>query len=125
MIRHSEGWQTGYAHMSRFATGSKRGVRVKQGQLIGYVGATGRVTGPHLHYEVMRNGTKVNPKSAKIPSGAILAGADLKAFKAEKARMDTTLAKAQDVGQTRLAASAAEPSKAVTLAMRPAQTVSR
>lgn len=125
MIRHNEGWQTGYAHMSRFAPVAKRGARVKQGELIGYVGASGRVTGPHLHYEVMRNGAKVNPKDAKIPAGSILTGAELAAFKAEKSKMDTTLAKAQEVGPTRLAASEAQAPKAVTLALRPAQTVSR
>lgn len=119
-IKHSEGWETGYAHMSKFAPAAKRGGRVKQGQLIGYVGASGRVTGPHLHYEIMRNGAKVNPKTVKIPSGVVLAGAQLAEFKAQRTTMDSTLANAQQAGPTRLAAQEAAPPKAVTLAMRPA-----
>jgi murein DD-endopeptidase MepM/ murein hydrolase activator NlpD len=118
-IRHAEGWETGYAHMSRFASGTKRGVRVKQGQLIGYVGATGRVTGPHLHYEVMRNGAKMNPRNAKIPSGVTLEGSALAAFKTEMGLVDTQLAQAENPGATRVAAEEAAAAKATTVALRP------
>lgn len=68
-IRHNSTYKTIYAHMSKYGRGIKKGVRVQQGQIIGYVGATGRVTGRHLHYEVYMNGTQVNPLSLKIPSG--------------------------------------------------------
>jgi murein DD-endopeptidase MepM/ murein hydrolase activator NlpD len=91
-IRHNGKFETGYAHLSGFAV--KPGQRVRQGQVVAYVGNTGRSTGPHLHYEVMLNGQKVNPKGAKVPQGTILEGRDLVAFKAEKARIDGILAKA-------------------------------
>ena len=66
-IRHDGTYQTAYAHLSRYASGMAVGVRVRQGQTIGYVGNTGRSTGPHLHYEVIRNGTQVNPESNQAP----------------------------------------------------------
>lgn len=81
-IRHKNGLKTAYAHMKKFARGMKNGKRVVQGQIIGYVGTTGRSTGPHLHYEVLRNGKQVNPKSIKSSSGTKLTGASLKDFKA-------------------------------------------
>lgn len=81
-LSHNAGIQTAYGHMSRIATGIRPGVRVKQGQVIGYVGATGRATGPHLHYEVIMNGAQVNPVGVKVPTNNQLAGADLKKFKA-------------------------------------------
>lgn len=68
-IRHNGEYQTAYAHMSRFARGIRKGARVRQGQTIGYVGSTGRSTGPHLHYEVFRSGTQVNPMKLKLPTG--------------------------------------------------------
>jgi len=70
-IRHNSTYETVYAHMSKFARGIKKGVRVKQGQTIGYVGSTGKSTGPHLHYEVIVNGKKVNSQKLKLPSGKI------------------------------------------------------
>ena len=70
-IKHNSTYQTVYAHMSKFARGIKSGVRVKQGQTIGYVGSTGKSTGPHLHYEVIVNGKKVNSQKLKLPSGKI------------------------------------------------------
>ena len=73
-IRHNSTYQTVYAHMSKFARGIKAGVRVKQGQTIGYVGSTGKSTGPHLHYEVIVNGKKVNSQKLKLPSVKILKG---------------------------------------------------
>jgi murein DD-endopeptidase MepM/ murein hydrolase activator NlpD len=87
-IRHSNGYKTAYGHMSRFASSIKKGTRVAQGQTIGYVGTTGRSTGPHLHYEVFVNNQHVNPMSVKLATGRKLEGKELKAF--EKAR-DATL----------------------------------
>lgn len=96
-IRHSGQWDTGYAHISRYAKGIKPGVRVRQGQVVAYVGSTGLSTGPHLHYEVWLNGQRVNPIGAKVPQGTILAGGELSRFKAQRARIDTMLAEAGDV----------------------------
>ena len=87
-IRHNSTYETIYAHMSKFARGIKSGVRVKQGQTIGYVGSTGKSTGPHLHYEVVVNGKKVNSQKLKLPSGKILKGEDRKLFEINKIRLD-------------------------------------
>jgi len=73
-IKHNSTYETVYAHMSKFARGMRSGVRVKQGQTIGYVGSTGKSTGPHLHYEVIVNGKKVNSQKLKLPSGKVLKG---------------------------------------------------
>lgn len=94
-IRHSGGWDTGYGHISRYAKGVRKGVRVRQGQVIAYVGSTGLATGPHLHYEIFQRNKRVNPLSAKVPQGTVLAGRELKAFKAEKAHIDGLLAAAE------------------------------
>ncbi len=80
-IRHNSEYSTAYGHMKAFAKGIRPGVRVKQGQVIGYVGSTGRSTGPHLHYEVIRNGRRVNPTTIKAAAGENLKGSNLKAFK--------------------------------------------
>ena len=80
-IRHNGTLKTAYAHLKGFAKGITPGARVKQGQVIGYVGTTGRSTGPHLHYEVLENGRQVNPKSVKMPQGNILKGAQIASFK--------------------------------------------
>jgi murein DD-endopeptidase MepM/ murein hydrolase activator NlpD len=87
-IRHNSTYQTIYAHMSKFARGIKSGVRVKQGQTIGYVGSTGKSTGPHLHYEVIVNGKKVNSQKLKLPSGKILKGDERKLFETKKIKLE-------------------------------------
>ena len=87
-IKHNSTYQTVYAHMSKFARGIKNGVRVKQGQTIGYVGSTGKSTGPHLHYEVIVNGKRVNSQKLKLPSGKILKGEDRKDFETRKIKLD-------------------------------------
>ena len=88
VIKHNSTYQTVYAHMSKFAKGIRSGVRVKQGQTIGYVGSTGKSTGPHLHYEVIVNGKKINSQTLKLPSGKILKGEERKIFETKKIRLD-------------------------------------
>ena len=87
-IKHNSTYETVYAHMSKFARGIKKGVRVKQGQTIGYVGSTGKSTGPHLHYEVIVNGKKVNSQKLKLPSGKILKGKMRKLFEVNRIKTD-------------------------------------
>ena len=88
VIKHNSTYQTIYAHMSKFARGIRSGVRVKQGQTIGYVGSTGKSTGPHLHYEVVVNGKKINSQTLKLPSGKILKGDERKLFETKKIKLD-------------------------------------
>jgi len=87
-IKHNSTYSTVYAHLSKFAVGIKYGVRVKQGQIIGYVGSTGKSTGPHLHYEVIKNGKKINSQKLKLPSGKILAGKDRELFEVNRIKLD-------------------------------------
>ena len=87
-IKHNSTYQTVYAHMSKFGRGIKKGVRVKQGQIIGYVGSTGLSTGPHLHYEVIENGRKINSQKLKLPSGKILKGKEREKFEVSKIKID-------------------------------------
>jgi murein DD-endopeptidase MepM/ murein hydrolase activator NlpD len=87
-IKHNSTYQTVYAHMSKFASGIKVGIRVKQGQIIGFVGSTGKSTGPHLHYEVIENGKKINSQTLKLPSGKILKGKARELFEIEKIKLD-------------------------------------
>ncbi len=88
VIKHNSTYQTIYAHMSKFAKGIRGGVRVKQGQTIGYVGSTGKSTGPHLHYEVLINGRRVNSQTLKLPSGKILKGDERKVFETKKIKLN-------------------------------------
>lgn len=87
-IRHANGYQTAYSHMSRIAPGATAGVRVKQGQVIGYVGSTGLSSGPHLHFEILVNNQFVNPLSIEVPRERQLTGRDLAEFQKERMRID-------------------------------------
>lgn len=91
LIQHDKEIATAYAHLSRFAKGMSSGKPVKQGQVIGYVGVTGRTSGPHLHYEVLRNGQHINPQTLKLPASQRLGGKELVAFKRQKAEIDRIL----------------------------------
>ena len=91
-IKHNSTYETIYAHMKAFAKGIKEGRKVKQGQIIGYVGSTGLSTGPHLHYEVIVNGKKVNSQKLKLPSGKILKGEERKEFELDRIKIDLKLA---------------------------------
>ena len=91
-IRHNNGLESGYGHLSRYGSGIRAGQRVSQGQIVAYVGSTGASTGPHLHYELWRNGQRVNPAGVRTQEGTELAGADLAAFRAEKSRIDRIIA---------------------------------
>ena len=90
-IKHNSTYETIYAHMKAFAKGIKEGKKVKQGQIIGYVGSTGLSTGPHLHYEVLINGKKVNSQKLKLPSGKILKGEQRKQFELDRLKIDLRL----------------------------------
>jgi murein DD-endopeptidase MepM/ murein hydrolase activator NlpD len=106
-IRHGSGYSTAYAHMSRIGTGLKAGKHVTQGQIIGFVGSTGRSTGPHLHYEVLQGSSQMNPLSVKMPTNVRLAGRDLDRFRLAKRDTDTLLAKIPVA--TRVAAASGKP----------------
>ena len=88
VLKHNSTYQTVYAHMSKFAKGIRKGTRVKQGQTIGYVGSTGKSTGPHLHYEVIVNGKRINSQTLKLPSGKILKGDERKIFETKRIKLD-------------------------------------
>ena len=90
-IKHNSTYETIYAHMKSFAKGVKEGRKVKQGQIIGYVGSTGLSTGPHLHYEVIVNGKKVNSQKLKLPSGKTLRGKEREEFELERIIIDLKL----------------------------------
>jgi len=91
-IRHGSRFKTAYAHLQSFANGVRKGKRVQQGQIIGYVGSTGRSTGPHLHYEVHEAGKQTNPMRLNLPTGLKLKGKTLTAFKEKRSELDQQLA---------------------------------
>jgi len=99
-IRHTNGFQSAYAHMQGFARGVTAGARVQQGQIIGYVGTTGRSTGPHLHYEVHHNGTSVNPMSLDLPTGRTLEDDEIPLFEAERDRIIAIRDSARNAAET-------------------------
>ncbi len=101
-LRHANGYETAYAHMNGFAKGIEAGVKVKQGQLIGYVGSTGLSTGPHVHYEVLVNGRFVDPMRIRVPREQELTGETLAAFQRERQRIETLMQPAN--GGQRMAA---------------------
>ena len=113
-IRHNGQWSTGYGHLSGWAV--HPGQAVRQGQVVAYVGSTGRSTGPHLHYEVILNGRKIDPKGAKVPQGTVLEGRQLVAFNAEKSHIDALLsAGPQSAPGVRLAEAGPPPGAAIAL----------
>ena len=91
-IKHNSTYETIYAHMKSFAKGMKVGKKVKQGQIIGYVGSTGLSTGPHLHYEVIVNGKKINSQTLKLPSGKVLKDEERKQFEIHRIKTDVLIA---------------------------------
>lgn len=90
-IKHLNGYKTSYSHLSKYASGIQKNVKVRQGQVIGYVGNTGLSTGPHLHYEVIFNGKRINPMKMKLPSGKQLKDKNLEIFLAEKNRINAAV----------------------------------
>jgi len=98
-IRHANGYQTAYGHMSAFARNMSEGKRVRQGQVIGYVGSTGLSTGAHLHYEIIVNGRHVDPMRIRLPRGRVLEGGTLASFERERERLDHMITRA---GPTRV-----------------------
>ena len=92
LIRHNSIYETAYGHMSKFGRGIRKNVRVNQGQIIGYVGSTGLSTGPHLHYEVIKNGKRVNSQRLKLPTGKILNNKDRNKFEVDRIKIDVRLA---------------------------------
>jgi murein DD-endopeptidase MepM/ murein hydrolase activator NlpD len=87
-IKHNNGYETAYGHMSAFAKGMEIGKRVRQGQVIGFVGSTGQSTGPHVHYEILVNGRFVDPLRVKLPRGRALEGTIMTSFEKERDRLD-------------------------------------
>jgi len=107
-VQHLNGYMSAYSHLSGFARGIEPGVKVRQGQIIGYVGSTGLSTGPHLHYEVMINGSFVDPMRIKLPRGRELEGSILSEFDRERKRIDGILDRSPGVPRTSQAQSAAK-----------------
>ena len=91
-IKHNSTYVTAYGHMSKYGRGIKKGVRVNQGRIIGYVGSTGMSTGPHLHYEVLKNGKRINSQRLKLPSGKILSNEARNKFEVDRIKIDVKLA---------------------------------
>ena len=90
-LKHNNGYETAYGHMSAFAKGMEPGKRVRQGQVIGFVGSTGMSTGAHVHYEILVNGRFVDPMRVKLPRGRSLEGPMMAGFEKERDRLDTQM----------------------------------
>jgi murein DD-endopeptidase MepM/ murein hydrolase activator NlpD len=105
-IRHANGYETAYGHMSAFARGLEEGSHVRQGQVIGYVGSTGYSTGPHVHYEILINGRFVDPMKVKLPRGRVLEGPVLTGFEEQRDKLDQVLARATPPAQVAQTAAA-------------------
>lgn len=105
-IRHADRYETAYGHLSRFAPGIRSGASVRQGQVIGYVGATGAATGPHLHYEVLLKNAQVNPMSLNLATGRNLDATDLALFEKERTRIDALRVKGTSAPSSLVAAAA-------------------
>ncbi len=110
-IRHTDGYKTAYAHLKGFARGVKKGKYVKQDQVIGYVGTTGRSTGPHLHYEVIHHGKKINPRRLSQLSGKPLKKSEMPSFKTRRAEIDSMRSKSEKI--------TAQPAAVVMTAIAP------
>lgn len=124
-IRHNSEYETAYGHMQKFAAGMRPGVRVKKGQIIGYVGSTGRSTGPHLHFEILRKGQRIDPLKAKVATGNDLTGNQLAEFKRIVKKVDNI--KASELVSTEKKKEAAEAKKeaaAENAALKQKETVS-
>jgi murein DD-endopeptidase MepM/ murein hydrolase activator NlpD len=93
-VRHVNGYRTRYAHLSFIAKGVRRGTRVSQGQLIGYVGSSGLATGPHLHYELHLDGKAIDARNVNLPSGNPIAGSDVARFRRARDRLQNLLNRA-------------------------------
>ena len=100
LLKHSPKIKTAYAHLNRFAKGIRSGSKVKQGQVIGFVGTTGRSTGPHLHYEIHLNNKKVNPNTVKLPTTKQLSATEIKRFQSQRQEIDCMMKNAQKSDQT-------------------------
>jgi murein DD-endopeptidase MepM/ murein hydrolase activator NlpD len=98
-IRHNGRYKTAYAHLKAFRRGIRRGKRVTQGQIVAYVGSTGRSTGPHLHYEILVDGRRINPLRLKLPTGRKLKGSELAKFSDTRKRILTRFAEAPALGR--------------------------
>ncbi len=107
-IRHNPKYESAYAHLSRFASGVSPGKKVKQGQIVAYVGMTGATTGPHLHYEIMVNNEQVNPANVKFKTGNVLQGKELASFRSNMSKIEAKLA---SVGRGNAVAMLEEPNK--------------
>jgi murein DD-endopeptidase MepM/ murein hydrolase activator NlpD len=90
-LKHNYGYETAYGHMTAFARGIEPGVKVRQGQVIGYVGSTGNSTGPHVHYEILVNNRFLDPMRVKLPRGRVLDGAVLASFERERDKVDNMM----------------------------------
>ena len=103
-IKHNNGYETAYGHMTAFARGMQPGNRVRQGQVIGFVGSTGLSTGAHVHYEILVNGRFVDPMRIKLPRGRALEGGVLANFDRERERIDSIMAQRPGMSAPRVAA---------------------